>query len=132
MGLRVPEGRIEPVARLRDRNRDLRGDAARIGRQHQDPIGHQHRFLDVVCDHQDGLDRHPPLLPEIEQVGAQGLGGQHVERRKRLVHQQDLRLHDERAGEAEAALAGVARSGVSTVKAVTVATYLFDAPDLEE
>ena len=48
------------------------------------------------------FDRDAPLLPQVEQVGAQGLGGQHVERRERLVHQQDLRLHDERAGEADA------------------------------
>ena len=53
-------------------------------------------------DHQDRLDRDPPLLPEVEEVGAQGLGGQHVERRERLVHQQDFRLHDQRAGEADA------------------------------
>ena len=42
------------------------------------------------------------FVPEVEQVGAQRLRGQHVERRERLVHQQDFRLHDERAGEADA------------------------------
>ena len=54
------------------------------------------------------FDRHAPFVPEVEQVGAQGLGGQHVERRERLVHQEDLRLHDERAREADA-LAHAAR-----------------------
>ena len=63
---------------------------------------HQHRLLDVVRHHQDRLDRHAPLVPEVEQVGAQGLGGQHVEGRERLVHQQDLGLHDEGAGKADA------------------------------
>ncbi len=89
-------------------HRDFRGDAAGIGRQHEDAVAHQHRFLDVVGDHQDGLDRNAPLLPQIEQVGAQGFRGQHVERRERLVHQQDLRLHDQRAREADA-LAHAAR-----------------------
>ena len=53
-------------------------------------------------DHEDRLDRNAPLLPQVEQVGAQGFGGQHVERRERLVHQEDLRLHDERPREADA------------------------------
>ena len=48
------------------------------------------------------LDGDALLLPEVEQVGAQRLGGQHVERGERLVHQQDFRLHDERAREADA------------------------------
>ena len=84
------------------RDRDLGGDAAGIGGQHEDAVAHQHRLLDVVRHHQDRLDRHPSFRPEIEQIGAQRLGGQHVERRERLVHQQDFRLHDERAGEADA------------------------------
>ena len=96
------ELRVEAVARMRKVDRDFRGDAAGIGRQHEDAVGHQHRFLDVVGDHQDRLGRHAPFLPQIEQVGAQGLRGQHVERRERLVHQQDLRLHDQRPREADA------------------------------
>ena len=43
-----------------------------------------------------------PLEPEIEEVAAQRLGGQHVERRERLVEQQDIRVDDEGAGEADA------------------------------
>ena len=73
-----------------------------IGREHEDAVAHQHRFLDVVGDHQDRLDRDAPFLPQVEQVGAQRFGGQHVERRERLVHQQDFRLDDQRAGEADA------------------------------
>ncbi len=96
------ERRIEPVARMGNGVGDLGGDAAGIGRQHQDAVAHQHRLLDVVRDHQDRLDRDSPFLPQVEEVGAQRLGGQHVEGREGLVHQQDLRLHDERAGEADA------------------------------
>ena len=36
------------------------------------------------------LDRHAAFAPQIEQVGAQRFGRQHVERRERLVHQQDV------------------------------------------
>ena len=85
-----------------ERNDDLGGDAAGIGGEDDDAVGHQHRLLDVVGDHQDRLDRDAALLPEVEQIGAQGFGGQHVEGRKRFVHQQDLRLHDQRAGETDA------------------------------
>ena len=87
---------------------DLGRDPAGIGRQDEDAVAHQHRLLDVVGDHQDRLDRDAALLPQVEQVGAQRLGGQHVEGRERLVHQQDLRLDDQRAGEADA-LAHAAR-----------------------
>ena len=93
---------VEAVARLGKGNGDVGRDAPRIRRQHQHAIAHQHRFLDVVGDHQDRFDRNAPFLPEVEQVGAQGFRGQHVERRERLVHQQNLRLHDQRAGEADA------------------------------
>ena len=79
-----------------------------LEREHQDAVAHQHRLLDVVRDHQDRADRHAPFAPEVEQVGAQGLGGQHVERRERLVHQQDRGLHDQRARQADA-LAHAAR-----------------------
>ena len=60
---------------------------------------HQHRLLDIVRHQQDGGDRHAALAPQVEQVGAQRLGGQHVERRERLVHQQHLGMHHQRAGE---------------------------------
>ena len=50
----------------------------------------------------DRGDRHSPLVPQVEQVGAQGLGGQHVQRRERLVHQQHGRMHDQRARQAHA------------------------------
>ena len=41
-------------------------------------------------------------VPQIEEIAAQGFGGQHVERRERLVEQQDVRVDDERAGKADA------------------------------
>ena len=40
--------------------------------------------------------------PQLEDVVAQALAGQHVERRERLVHQQHVGLDDERARDADA------------------------------
>src|SRR5580692_8980649 len=37
----------------------------------------------------------------IERIGAQGLGGQHVQRGEGFVHQQDGGLHDQRASQAD-------------------------------
>ena len=64
-------------------------------------------------------DRHAALAPQVEQVGAQRLGGQHVERRERLVHQQHLGMDHQRAGEADA-LAHAARQllGIGALEAV--------------
>ena len=104
----LPECRVEPIARMRQVDLDLGGDTAGIGGEHQDAVAHQHRLFDIVRHHQHRLDRQPALDPEIDQVGAQRLGGQHVERRKRLVHQQQVGMHHQRAGEADA-LAHAAR-----------------------
>ncbi len=38
---------------------------------------------------------------EIQEVGAQGFGSEHVQRGERLVHQQQLRMHDQRASKAD-------------------------------
>ena len=63
----LAERRIEPVARVGHLDLDLGGDAARIGREHQDAIAHQDRLLDVVRHHQHGLDRQSAFDPEIDQ-----------------------------------------------------------------
>ena len=84
-----------------------REDAAGIAAEHQDAVAHQHRLLDVVRDQDHALDRHAALGPQIEEVGAQRLGGQHVERRERLVHQQDVR--DARPARARSRRAGACR-----------------------
>ena len=78
------------------------GDAAGIAGQHDDAVAHQHRLFDVVRDHEDALDRHASLDPEVEKIGAQGFGGEHVERRKRLVHQENIGVDDKRPREADA------------------------------
>ena len=76
-------------------------DPAGVGAQDEDPVGEQHRFLDVVRDHDHGLGREPLSFPQFQQLAAQVLRGEHVQRAERLVHQQRRRLHDESAGEAD-------------------------------
>ena len=88
--------------------RDLADDAARIGREQQDAVAHQHRLLDIVGDQDHALDRQLAVAPKFEEVGAQRFGGEHVERGERLVHQQNIGMHDQRAGKADA-LAHAAR-----------------------
>ncbi len=75
---------------------------AGIAAEDQDAVGHFDCLLDVVRDHQDALCRDAALDPQVEQVGAQGLGGQHVESGKGLVQQQDGRFDHKRAGKADA------------------------------
>ena len=43
-----------------------------------------------------------PSIQRSTQVGAQRLGGQHVERRERLVHQQQVGMHHQRPRKADA------------------------------
>src|SRR5262249_43407000 len=64
------EGRIEAVTRVRETDANLAGDAARIGREQEDAVAHQHRLLDVVRDENDAFDRELSLGPEIEEIGA--------------------------------------------------------------
>ncbi len=90
------------IARLRQRDGQLRAHPPRIAGEDQDPVGHHHRLLDVVRHDEDRLDRHAAAAPELEDLVAQAFAGQHVERGEGLVHQQHLGLHDQRARDADA------------------------------
>ena len=48
--------------------------------------------------------RHLLVEPQLQQLGAQVLRGEHIERRERLVHEQHFRLDHQRAREADALL----------------------------
>ncbi len=82
--------------------------AAGIGGEHQDAVAHQHRFLDVVRHHQHRFHRQLLVHPQVDQVGSESLGSQHVERGEGLVHEQQIGMHDQRACQAHA-LAHAAR-----------------------
>ena len=90
------------VARLRQLHRKVGADMAGIAPQHDDAVGQQHGFFNVVCDEEDGLGGHGLLRPQLQQFAAQVLGGQHVERGKRLVHEENFRLDHQGAGKTHA------------------------------
>ena len=75
-----------------------------IAAQHDDAIGQQHGFLDVVGHDEDAPRGHGLLGPQLEQFAAQVLGGEHVERGEGLVHEQHFRLDDQGARKADALL----------------------------
>ena len=82
-------------------NRDVRHNLARPRRHHQHPVGHRHRLVDAVRDEHGrarplGLGRRH--RPEMEQLVAHLLAGDLVQRRERLVHQQQRRIERQRAG----------------------------------
>ena len=93
---------LEPAARPRQGDlQDLADGGRRPVGHHHHAIRQQHRLVDVVGDHhhrvaEPRMDLHDAVL----QMGA----GQRVERAERLVHQQHLGLHGERAGDADALL----------------------------
>jgi hypothetical protein len=74
----------------------------RISCQHDDAIRQQHRFFDIVGDDENGAGRHLLAEPELEQFIAQVFGREHVERGKRLIHEQDFGLHHQGARKADA------------------------------
>ena len=96
------EGGILAVARMGQADFDFRHHAAGIGGEQQHPVAHQHRFLDVVGDEDHALDRQLAFLPEVEKVRTQIFCGQHIEGGERLVHQQDVGMHHQRARKADA------------------------------
>jgi len=73
-----------------------------IAAQHDDAVGQQHGFLDVMRDQEDGFGGHGLVGPQLKEFGAQVLRREHVERGERLVHEQDLRLDDQGARKAHA------------------------------
>ena len=91
------------VARARQLHRELEAHPPRVAREDQHAVGHQHRFLDVVRDHQDRLGRHRLAGPQFEDVARAGVSPVSTSRAENgLVHQQHLGLDDERARDAHA------------------------------
>ena len=76
-----------------------RGRAALLLRQDQHPVGKVDRLLQIVGDHDHG---DVLLAPDAGEFLLHGDLGHRVERAERLVEQQDLRLHGQRAGDADA------------------------------
>ena len=93
------ERRRLAVARARQIDRDLLGDAAGMRPHHHDAVGQHDRLLDVVGDHDQ---RRLRVGPQVEQVILQVDAGEGIERRERLVEQQHLRPRHQRARDRDA------------------------------
>ena len=90
------------VARARQVDaQDLADGGGRAVGHHHDAVGQQHRFVDIVRHHHHGG---PGARDDGDQLVLQLGPRQRVERAEGLVHQQHLRLHRQRAGDAHALL----------------------------
>ncbi len=103
------------VARAGERVADDGADAAGVVAEDDDAVGHVSHFLDVVADEHDR--RQVAFLggPDVEDLGAEALGGQGVHLAERLVHEQDFGIDRQGAGHADAlfhAAGQLARVGV--------------------
>jgi len=113
------EGLGFAVSGLGHLDQEVGADVAGIAAEHDDAIGEQDGFFNVVGDQEDGLGGHGLVGPELEQFRAEVLGGEHVEGAEGLVHEENLRLDDEGAGKADALLHAAGELlGVSSFKAV--------------
>ena len=137
------EGGVFALARLRKRDFEIGADVAGIAAEDDDAVGEEDGFLDVVGDEEDGFGGDGLLLPELEELAAQVVGGEDVEGGERLVHEKDFRLDDERAGESDALahaageLAGIGgfesveADGVEDLEAAAMALGGFHAAGLQ-
>ncbi len=131
------------VARLRKLDAKIGADVAGIAAEHDDAIGQQDGFLDVVGHDEDALGGHGLLGPELEQFAAQVFGREHVEGGEGLVHEEHFGLDDESAGKADAllhaageflgvcGLKAVEADGIEHVHAAGAALFGIDAASLE-
>src|SRR5712691_6032285 len=83
----------------RDGNPDRVLDTARPRREHDDAVREPQGLVEIV---RDVNDRELGAVEQPHQVLDQELAGLRIERRERLVHQQQGRTHRERAGNADA------------------------------
>ena len=72
-----------------------------MGREQQDAVADDQSLLDGVGDEQQ---REVHVAPQLQQLFLHLAAGQRIQRGERLVHQQDLRLHGQRAGDRHAGL----------------------------
>ena len=95
-------GELQALARARQVHFEDPADGGRgpVG-HHHDAIGEQHRLVDVVRDHHH---RAAGARDDAHQLVLQVRAGERVERAERLVEQQHLGLHRQRARDAHALL----------------------------
>ena len=67
------------VAGLGELHAEVSTDVAGIAAQHNDAVGQQHGFFNVVRHQEDSLGGHGFVSPQFQQFTAQILSGQHVQ-----------------------------------------------------
>ena len=92
------------VARPRQVILDDRANAAGIGAENHDAVGHVDDFLDVVADHDDRGGVLVERRPDVDDFRPQAFGGERVDVAERLVHEEDFGIDRQRAGHADALL----------------------------
>ena len=97
----MKSGRLA-IARVGEGDAEVGADVTGIAAEHDDAIGQQDGLFDVVRHDEDGARGDGLLLPQLQQLAAQVLGGEHVERGERFVHEENFRLDHQGAGEADA------------------------------
>ena len=102
------QGQRRAGARPRLVDPPLEDDAARARRQDDDAVGEHQRLPDAVGDEDDRL---AARRPDAQQLVLHLDARQLVERAERLVHQQDLRIERERAGDGDALLHAAGQLG---------------------
>ena len=78
------------------RDRHFGDDAARSFAEHDDAVGQEDGFGNAVRDHQHGHGLHSV---NAQQLQVDPFAGQRVQRAERLIHEQQLGMVDERAGQ---------------------------------
>src|SRR5688572_12950680 len=93
--------RVDLVARVRQVDAQHLANLRRRRGEHDDAVGHVDRLVDVVGHEQHG---HAVLLADAQDEVLEVAARLRVDRRERLVHEQDLRLVGERPGDRHALL----------------------------
>ena len=79
---------------LRGRDANFGGNASRPRRHHDHPLRKIDRLEHRMRDEDDGLAQ---IAPQRQQIVVQPKAGDFIERGERFIHQQDVRIGDERA-----------------------------------
>src|ERR1035441_8466009 len=85
-------------------NPKIGADPGGVSSQDENAIRQHHGFFDIVGHQEDAASRDLLAQPELHQFTAQVLGREHIERGKRLVHEQDFRLRRQGARESHTLL----------------------------
>src|SRR5215510_9367913 len=91
----------ERIARPVERDWNLGLDAPGMRRHHNHPVGEVDRLRHVVRHVDHGL---AGLAPDVGEQALHGVAGERIERRERLVHEQDGRVVGERARDRDSLL----------------------------